>query len=66
MVVVSHPEATVITACKRGYGKRTPLSEYPIKGRGGQGVINIKPSERNGDVIAMAVCGEGDDVAHGG
>ena len=34
--------ATLITVCQRGYGKRTALSDYPTKNRGGKGVISIK------------------------
>jgi DNA gyrase subunit A len=55
-------ELTVVTACERGYGKRTPLEEYPIKGRGGQGVINIKVGERNGPVIGMRLARSVDDL----
>ncbi|HSV14696.1 MAG TPA: DNA gyrase C-terminal beta-propeller domain-containing protein, partial [Tepidisphaeraceae bacterium] len=43
----------VMTACVNGYGKRTPLSDYPVKGRGTRGVINIDANERNGDVISL-------------
>jgi DNA gyrase subunit A len=53
---------TVVTACAKGYGKRTIVEDYPIKGRGGQGVINIKVTERNGPVIAMRLAREGDDL----
>jgi DNA gyrase subunit A len=55
-------DATVFTATERGYGKRTAVGEYPIKGRGGQGVINIKTSGRNGHTIGIALCADGDDV----
>jgi DNA gyrase subunit A len=41
----------VLTATERGYGKRTRIKEYPAHGRGGQGVISIRTSERNGKVI---------------
>ena len=61
-MVVASDTATVLTATGRGYGKRTPLDDYPIKGRGGQGVINIRCSERNGKVIGVSLCTEGDDV----
>lgn len=43
----------LLTACVKGYGKRTPLEEYPVKGRGTRGVINIDAGERNGDVVGM-------------
>jgi DNA gyrase subunit A len=62
LVVATANNGTIITACEQGYGKRTPLEEYPIKGRGGQGVINIKTTERNGRVVGVALAKEGDDV----
>ena len=45
----------VLTACANGYGKRTPLEDYPVKGRGTRGVINIDANERNGEVVGMAL-----------
>ncbi len=42
----------VLTATERGYGKRTPLSDFPRKGRGSQGVIAIQCSDRNGALVA--------------
>ena len=65
MVVAGHgtePEPTVFTATEHGYGKRTALGEYPVKGRGGQGVINIKTGGRNGLAVGIALCRDGDDV----
>jgi len=62
MLVAHDPEGTVFTACEHGYGKRTPLDEYPIKNRGGQGVINIKTTGRNGPVVGMALAADEDDV----
>jgi DNA gyrase subunit A len=43
----------LLTACLNGYGKRTPLEEYPVKGRGTRGVINIDANDRNGEVVAI-------------
>ena len=62
MLVGHAEELTVVTACSKGYGKRTPLSDYPIKGRGGQGVINIKTTSRNGEVIGIASAHDDDEV----
>ncbi|TAM99965.1 MAG: DNA gyrase subunit A [Rhodanobacteraceae bacterium] len=45
-------ECDVLTATQRGYGKRTPLADFPRKGRGSQGVIAIQCSERNGELVA--------------
>ena len=42
----------VLTASAAGYGKRTPIEEFPPQGRGGQGVIAIQTSERNGATVA--------------
>ncbi|HAS51358.1 MAG TPA: DNA gyrase subunit A [Gammaproteobacteria bacterium] len=44
-------EGTVLTVTENGFGKRTPVADYPLRGRGGQGVISIQTSERNGRVI---------------
>ena len=43
----------VLTASVNGFGKRSPLTEYPVKGRGTRGVIDMITSERNGEVIGM-------------
>ncbi|MCP5487557.1 MAG: DNA gyrase subunit A [Verrucomicrobia bacterium] len=42
---------TLLSICENGYGKRTAFEEYPVQNRGGKGVISIKTSERNGDVV---------------
>ena len=62
MIVAHDPEGTVFSACENGYGKRTPLEEYPVKNRGGQGVINIKTTSRNGQVVAIALAGTEDEA----
>ncbi|MDO4436167.1 MAG: DNA gyrase subunit A [Cardiobacteriaceae bacterium] len=41
----------ILTVTENGYGKRTPVSDYPCKGRGGMGVISINCSERNGKAV---------------
>src|SRR5206468_6266546 len=55
-------EETLLTVCERGYGKRTPTSDYPVKGRGGLGVITIKTTERNGKVVGVRVVTDQDDL----
>jgi DNA gyrase subunit A len=66
MVVVNGDDdpASLLTVCARGQGKRTPLSEYRIQGRGGKGVIDIVAGEgeRNGPVVAVAKVTEADEV----
>jgi DNA gyrase subunit A len=61
-MVVAEVDKFLLTACARGHGKRTPIDDYPVKGRGGQGVINIRTAGRNGDVVGVSLCHEGDDV----
>lgn len=52
-------EGNVLSATENGFGKCTPIAEYPIRGRGGQGVIAIQTSQRNGAVIgAVQVNGQ--------
>ena len=55
-------EGTVLTATENGYGKRTPVSDYPVHGRGGQGVISIQGSERNGDVVGAVLVRDEDEI----
>jgi DNA gyrase subunit A len=45
-------EGLVLSATEHGYGKSTRIDEYPRKGRGGQGVIDIRTTERNGPVVS--------------
>ncbi|MCK5515642.1 MAG: DNA gyrase subunit A, partial [Desulfobulbaceae bacterium] len=49
-IVISSSDS-VLTVTENGYGKRSPIEEYRIQMRGGKGVIGIKKSERNGNVI---------------
>ncbi len=52
----------MLTVSEKGYGKRTPLAEYRLIGRGGKGVINLKSTERNGAVVAALQVSEESDV----
>jgi len=64
-LVVADPnlaDLTILTACARGYGKRTPLSEYRVQKRNGAGTINIRTTERNGPVVGIKAVSESDDV----
>jgi DNA gyrase subunit A len=66
MVVVPHDQppanCMILTACVNGYGKRTPVEEYRLQGRGGSGVINIDASERNGEVVGMKAVTDADEL----
>ena len=61
-MLVAAPDQFILTACEHGHGKRTAVVEYPVKGRGGQGVINIQTGGRNGDVVGLGLCREEDDT----
>ncbi|NKB23209.1 MAG: DNA gyrase subunit A [Kiritimatiellae bacterium] len=50
-IEVVDPRATLLTIAENGYGKRTAFGEYPVRNRGGKGVITIRTTERNGKVI---------------
>ncbi|NOX08027.1 MAG: DNA gyrase subunit A [Gammaproteobacteria bacterium] len=52
----------VLTATINGYGKRTALENYPTYGRGGQGVISIQVSERNGEVVGAVLTDDNDEI----
>ncbi|MGH8032564.1 MAG: DNA gyrase subunit A [Luteimonas sp.] len=56
-LIVVDGDGDILTASARGYGKRTPLAEYPRKGRGTQGVLAIKTSARNGQLIGAIQLG---------
>ncbi len=53
---------SVLTACAHGYGKRTALEEFPRQKRGGQGVIAIQTSARNGPLVGAVLVAPADEV----
>ena len=53
---------TVLTVTAKGYGKRTPVGEFPTKGRGGKGMISIATSERNGDQVGAVLVQNDDEI----
>jgi len=55
-------DGDVLTVTENGYGKRTPIDEYPVHGRGGQGVISIQTSARNGAVVGAVQVSEDDEI----
>ena len=61
-IIPREEPATLLTVCERGYGKRTPTSDYPTKNRGGKGVITIKTTERNGKVVSLRLVSDDDDL----
>lgn len=61
-LVVVHPNGTILTATENGYGKRTEIDEYRVSGRGGQGVISIQVTERNGKVVRSLQVTDSDEA----
>ena len=61
MEVLSHGQ-TLFAITENGYGKRTSIDEYPVQKRGGKGVITIKTSKRNGQVVSIMLVEEVDDL----
>jgi len=59
-VLSGRPEMLTVTA--NGYGKRTPVSDYRLQGRGGQGIINMRTTKRNGDVVACMAVGDDNEI----
>mgnify|MGYP003319908711 CR=1 FL=1 len=59
---VADPEKTVLCVSENGYGKKTNLDDFPTHNRGGQGVISIKTSERNGMMVAATLVNEEDGI----
>ena len=55
-------KCAVLTATQNGYGKRTLLSDYPTHFRGGQGVISIQVTERNGNAVGAILTREEDQA----
>ncbi|MBU1398610.1 MAG: DNA gyrase subunit A [Proteobacteria bacterium] len=61
MEVLSHGQ-TLFAVTENGFGKRTSIDEYPVQKRGGRGVIAIKTTERNGQVVTILIVDEVDDL----
>ena len=55
-------DGLILTATENGYGKRTPVKDFPVQGRGGQGVIAIQTTERNGNTVGMTRVSDDDEV----
>jgi DNA gyrase subunit A len=61
-IVIVDKNATLLTVCENGYGKRTDYNEYSVQHRSGQGVINIKTTDRNGKVVALINVSDEDEI----
>src|SRR5690554_310123 len=61
-MVVPVEQGKVLTVSEHGYGKRTEVGEFPTKGRGGQGVIAMSVSERNGALVGAVQVLDGEEL----
>jgi DNA gyrase subunit A len=61
-LMLANKEGQVLTATANGYGKRTCVTQYPPKGRGGQGVIAIQVNDRNGEVVGAVQVTHNDEL----
>ena len=56
------PGSDVFVISEKGYGKRTPVSEYPIKGRGGKGIKTSNITEKNGPLAGLTIVNGDEDI----
>ena len=61
-MAVVEPEGTLLTVTDRGYGKRSRIEDYRLQTRGGQGVLNIRTTQRNGRVVAAPFVRDEDEL----
>lgn len=61
-LIIPAENGYVLTASENGYGKRTPVNDFPVKGRGGQGVIAMQSSSRNGQMVGAVQVFGGDEL----
>jgi len=59
---VAGDEMTVLSVTEHGFGKRSKVGDYRMQHRGGQGIINIKTSKRNGNVVGMLTVDDRDEI----
>jgi DNA gyrase subunit A len=63
VIALSIPSGELLLiATENGYGKRTPLEDFPVQGRGGQGVIAVQTSDRNGKAVGALQVSEEDEI----
>jgi DNA gyrase subunit A len=59
---VARNDTELFVVTENGYGKRTPVSEYPVKGRGTKGVLTVKLTEKKGGLTGALIVGEHQDL----
>ena len=61
MVVIKR-DSTLLVVTENGFGKRSSVNDYRVTNRGGKGIINVKTSDRNGEVVAIMEVLDGDEL----
>lgn len=61
-LVIIQPGMSVLTVCENGFGKKTDVDEYRLTKRGAKGVINVRITERNGEVTAIRAVADDDQL----
>ena len=61
-LIVPQGDGAILTATENGFGKRTPVQDYPAKSRATQGVVSIKVSDRNGKVVGAVQVNDSDEI----
>jgi len=61
-LIIPDPDGLILTASENGFGKLTPVAEFPAHGRGGQGVIAMQTTERNGRLVAATQVATTDEL----
>lgn len=55
-------EGQLLVVTEKGYGKRTDIKEYRQQRRGGKGIITLKVSDRNGQLVGVRIVGQRDEI----
>ena len=61
-LIIPSENSEILLSSENGYGKRSKIADYSIIGRGGQGVICMKGSTRNGKLVGATEISSGDEV----
>jgi DNA gyrase subunit A len=61
-LIIPQEGSQVLVASENGYGKRTAIEDFPVYGRGGQGVIGIQASDRNGQIVGAVQVTENEEM----
>ena len=59
---IARDDTELFVVTENGYGKRTPVSEYPVKGRGTKGVLTVKMTEKKGGLTGALIVAEHQDL----